>query len=1020
MQQNAEQIDLFALKQAINTSPLTVPSDILVVDAIAVMMGWARTSNSYEFANYLPEKINVSQKPEDYVLVVENLNVVGILTQTDVIRLTIAGKNLSKMRISEVMTREIIKIKQSPERDIFAVRSLMREHRVCHLPIVDRQDSLVGIVTQSTLLQVLDNLEKIGVTETSQNQVGRKINQLKQIGETLVSGIETKHQFINSVYEEVDSQRTGQISTVSFDEMDESEKDIASETEFHFLYPSGKLKANNKYCDRELESSKQKDINQYQRLESELDENQENSNYSVQNLNSTTSNVPICIYELDHKGTILFANIAYEEVTQKHLLYGKLTESFPEGQLSTIESAIEEVFDTGQVKEIEYSILNFQGKVQFYTTKIVPNQVNGKVPTVILVISNITEVKQAQAALQESEERFRTMADTAPVMIWLTDTDKRCTYFNSCWLELTGQTLEHEIGHGWIRGIHPEDRQKSLDIYFRSFDERRSFSMEYRLRGYDGEYRWILDRGTPRFNPNGSFAGYVGSCVDLTDRKLAEEKIAEQAALLDVTTDAILLRSLSGEILYYNQAAESMYGWNSSEVIGKIANELLYPKKSPELIDALEKVRENNSWQGELCQVTKSGKEIIVASRWSLVRDKAGNPKSILTVDTDITEKKQLEAQFLRAQRLDSLGILASGVAHDLNNILTPILGVAQLLPIKVKNLDTTSKQMLETLENSAKRGADLVKQILSFARGDETKRTLVQIKHLLKDIEQFVKETFPKSIEIDKNVSQDLWIVSADPTQLHQVLINLIVNARDAMPDGGKLSISAQNVSIDENYARMNIEAKVGPYVAITIADNGVGIPPENIDRIFDPFFTTKEVGKGTGLGLSTVLGIVKNHGGFVEICSKVEQGSQFKVYLPSRQGIVPQVTQNSELFPASGELILLVDDEASICEIIKATLETYNFQVLIAKDGIEGISMYAVHKHEISAVLIDMMMPLMDGPTAIRTLKRMNPQVKIIAMSGLASMESLTQTTGSGTEQFLAKPFTAQELLNSLTSLL
>ncbi|KST64284.1 PAS domain S-box protein [Mastigocoleus testarum] len=1018
MQQNAEQIDLFALKQAIDTSPLIVPSDILVVDAIAVMMGRAKYSNSYELANHQPEKISVNLKPEDYVLVVENLNVVGILTQTDVIRLTIAGKNLSKMRISEVMTRKIVKIKQFPEQDIFAIRSLMREHRICHLPVVDRRDCLVGIVTQNTLLQVLDGLEKIDVIETLQNQVRIKKNQPKQIEETLVSGLETKHQFIDPVYEEVDSQRTGQISTVSFDEMDESEKDIANETEFHFLYPSGKLETNNKYCDQEVESLKQKDIDQYQ--QSELEKNQENYYNSPQNLSSTTSNVPICIYELDRQGKILFANIAYGEATQKQLLYGKLAESFPEGQISKFESAIGEVFDTGQVKEIEYSILNFQGEVQFYTTKIVPNQVKGKAPTVILVISNITEVKQAQVALQESEERFRTMADTAPVMIWLTDTDKRCTYFNSCWLELTGQTLEHEIGHGWIRGIHPEDRQESLDIYWRSFDERRAFSMEYRLLGYDGEYRWILDRGTPRFNSNGSFAGYVGSCVDLTDRKLAEEKIAEQAALLDVTTDAILLRSLSGEILYYNQAAESIYGWSSSEAIGKIANELLYPKKSPELIDALEKVRENNSWQGELYQVTKTGKEIIVASRWTLVRDKVGNPKSILTVDTDITEKKQLEAQFLRAQRLDSLGILASGVAHDLNNILTPILGVAQLLPIKVNHLDNTSKQMLETLENSAKRGANLVKQILSFARGDETKRTLVQIKHLLKDIEQFVKETFPKSIEIEKNVPQDLWIVSADPTQLHQVLINLIVNARDAMPDGGKLSIYAQNVSIDENYARMNIEATVGPYVAVTIADNGVGIPPENIDRIFDPFFTTKEVGKGTGLGLSTVLGIVKNHGGFVEISSKVEQGSQFKVYLPARQGIVPQVTQNSELFPASGELILLVDDEASICEIIKATLETYNFQVLIAKDGIEGISLYAVHKHEISAVLIDMMMPLMDGPTAIRTLKRMNPHVKIIAMSGLASMESLTQTAGSGTQQFLAKPFTAQELLNSLTSLL
>ncbi len=1357
MQQNAEQIDLFALNQTIDTSPLTVKSDTLVVDAIALMMGWAEYSNSellYEFNSNLSnlsnllEKNNFNLEREDYVLVVEGLSLVGILTQTDVFKLTISGRNLSEIRISEVMKREFVKLKESPEQDIFTVRSLMREHRVSHLPIVDRQDRLLGIVTQSSLLKVLDRLEKFAVIDTVKNQVENQIekqrnqlrdikhgtdsnlekqicmfspvnnncepeiqdrchikiqsnfqaNVLAQVSDAVIAidhehritylnkraeqlygvkenellgrhleeaykyrsperadlqlahdtlpvkgwwqgeNIHIKHNgeeiyvdlsisflknhngenigwfsvirditkrkqaeeklrqseerfrqlvthapvgifqansegdciFVNQRWVEIaemsreealgkgwanaihpddrehvfaqwydatttkhkvameyrlrtpqgkvnwvfgsataitneagkiigylgtltdisqlkqaeeklhriegllqEAQRVAKMGSWSWDlttndkwwsqefyRLTNSKQDspipdletthqfihpedrerinqitktaieegIPYETEFRFLHPDGST-GHAFSCGR-VERDRQgqiirfygisKDISEYKQVESELRKSKELYRNLAQKLHSITSNAPICIYELDREGRIVFANRAYEHMNQEELLDTKLIDWFPKDQRSTIESAIEKVFRTEKVQEIEYSIPNSQGEIQFYTTKIAPNRAEGKATTAVLIDSNITEIKRAQADLQESEERFRTMADTAPVMIWVTDTEKHCTYFNSCWLELTGQTLEHEMGHGWIQGIHPGDRQKSLDTYFTSFDARQSFSMEYRLLAHDGEYRWILDRGTPRFNPNGSFAGYIGSCVDITDRKRAEEKIAEQAELLDVTTDAILLRKFSGEILYYNQAAESMYGWTSSEAIGKMTNEFLYKENSPELKEALKKVTENNSWQGELCQVTKEGKEIIVASRWTLVRDKAGNPESILTVDTDITEKKQLEAQFLRAQRLDSLGTLASGVAHDLNNILTPILGVAQLLPIKVNNLDGNSMQMLETLENSAKRGANLVKQILSFARGQETKRTLVQIKHLLKDIEQFVKETFPKSIHIEKDIPQDLWIVSADPTQLHQVLINLIVNARDAMPNGGTLSISAQNISIDENYTKMNIEAKVGSYVVVTITDTGVGIPPENIDRIFDPFFTTKEVGKGTGLGLSTVLGIVKNHDGFLEISSKVEKGSEFKVYLPSREGIVSQITQNAELLPASGELILLVDDEVSICEIIKTTLETYNFRVLTAQDGIEGISLYAIHKKEISVVLIDMMMPLMDGKTAIRTIQKMNSQAKIIGMSGLASMENLTQNVETPVQRFLAKPFTAQELLNSLTSVL
>jgi PAS domain S-box-containing protein len=523
-----------------------------------------------------------------------------------------------------------------------------------------------------------------------------------------------------------------------------------------------------------------------------------------------------------------------------------------------------------------------------------------------------------------------------------------------------------------------------------------------------------------------TFAGRKANLVlvdDITETKQAEQKIREQAALLDIATDAIFVRDMGHNILFWNQGAERLYGWQATEVLGKSAIALLNkPEETLPPFAAIEVTLVNTGkWQGELQQVTKSGKNITVESRWTLVLDEAGNPKSILTVGTDITEKKQLEQQFLRAQRLESLGTLASGIAHDFNNILTPILAVAQLLPLKLPNLDDSSQQLLKMLENSAKRGADLVQQILSFSRGGaEGSRTIVQVRHLIADVAQVARRTFPKSIETQINIAPDLWTILADATQIHQVLMNLIVNARDAMLDGGNLTISAENLWIDQNYARMYVDAEVGSYIAISISDTGVGISPEIIDRIFDPFFTTKEVGKGTGLGLSTVMGIVKSHGGFVNVHSEVEKGSRFKIFLPSRQVTESPPDSNGKLLNGNNELILVVDDEVAICEIAKTTLETHNYQVLTASDGIEALALYAQNKKKISAVLIDMMMPGMDGSTTILTLQRMNPDVQILAMSGLMLNWTNSQKISLGIQKFLAKPFTAEALLSNLKSLL
>jgi PAS domain S-box-containing protein len=501
------------------------------------------------------------------------------------------------------------------------------------------------------------------------------------------------------------------------------------------------------------------------------------------------------------------------------------------------------------------------------------------------------------------------------------------------------------------------------------------------------------------------------------ERKKSEQKIREQAALLDVATNAIFVHDLKNIILFWNKAAENLYGWKAYEAIGKKTTELWTEKNLAQWQEAFKKLMQNGSWEGELYQQTNSGKEIIVESYWTLVHGFERKDQSVLVVNTDITQKKALEVQFFRAQRLESIGTLASGIAHDLNNILAPILMVAEILEPQLN--DDLSKRLLPILTSNAKRGANLVKQVLSFTRGIEGEHSALQIQDLIQEFQQVIKETFPKYIEFSAQISPKVWTIYGDTTQLHQVLMNLCVNARDSMPNGGSLTISAENIVIDENYAEMHIDAHVGRYVVITVTDSGFGIPQHTLDHIFEPFFTTKELGKGTGLGLSTVMGIIKSHGGFIKVYSEVGKGSQFKMYIPAAEVTETSEEEHEEELPSgNGETILVVDDEDSIRDITKTSLENYNYEVVTASDGIEAIALYAEHRNKISIVLTDMAMPLMDGLTTIRTLKKIDPDVKVIAVSGLAYTEKVNSVHSIGVRAFLAKPFTARQLLQTINT--
>jgi two-component system, cell cycle sensor histidine kinase and response regulator CckA len=522
---------------------------------------------------------------------------------------------------------------------------------------------------------------------------------------------------------------------------------------------------------------------------------------------------------------------------------------------------------------------------------------------------------------------------------------------------------------------------------------------------------------TTHYSPQDQLTGFRWLIRDLSQRKLREQAIYEQAELLNVATEAILVRNLENQILFWNKGAEHLYGWSASTARGSSTTELLYREVLPET-EAHQNtlVMQTGKWQGELKQVTQFNQDVIVDSHWTLMRDEQGRPKAILIVNTDITEKKQLESQLLQCQREESLGTLSRGIAHDLNNILTPILGISQLLPIKLPSMDGATRQLMNILETSARRAINLVEQIQLFAGGIKGEQTVFYLGPLISDVEQLAEKTFPKSIAFHTSIDPDLWYTEGNSTQIHQVLMNLCVNARDAMPHGGTLSLSAKNLVIDQHNVSMHPDARLEPYIVIKIVDTGVGIPPEVVSRIFEPFFTTKGKEQGSGLGLSIVNGIVKNHCGFVLVSSRVGRGSQFQIFLPALKTMAISEQKALNLPRGNAEFILVVDDEVTVLETTRLMLENFGYQVLMAKNGIEAIALYREHQNRISAILMDMMMPSMDGETAIRGLRDINPQVKIIANSGLALCSQSSLEVSLSTNACLHKPYPLEALLMTL----
>ncbi len=507
---------------------------------------------------------------------------------------------------------------------------------------------------------------------------------------------------------------------------------------------------------------------------------------------------------------------------------------------------------------------------------------------------------------------------------------------------------------------------------------------------------------------------------DITKNVRADEQIRSQAALLDITGDAIFVRDFSDRILYWNEGAHRLYGWTPAEAMGRITTELMPDNNPFESTRALHTVQHHDEWTGEVKQKSRDGRELTIQSRWTLVREPEGKPKAILVVNTDITEKKQLESQLLRSQRLESIGTLASGLAHDLNNVLAPIMMAVQF--IKDNTEDDGMKACFQTLETCSRRGADIIRQVLMFARGVEGERILINPKHLIQEMQRIANETFPRSIEINTRISKQPCVLLGDATQIQQVIMNLCVNARDAMPQGGTLTIGLDKKELDLAGAAIHPKAKPGGYVVISVADTGTGIPAELVDKIFDPFFTTKPLGQGTGLGLPTVLGIAENHGGFVHLETKPGAGTTFFVYIPIAPGEATGENRSgpAEQIRGKGELILVVDDEPSVRKLASAILIRSGYRTVTAAEGREGTKVFEEHRRDIKLVVSDLMMPQLDGPGMLRGLRQIEPGLKSVIITGLGEENRIAEAKAAGADLILHKPFSADQLLALVKQLL
>ncbi len=642
------------------------------------------------------------------------------------------------------------------------------------------------------------------------------------------------------------------------------------------------------------------------------------------------------------------------------------------------------------------------------------------------------EHEQQPAALHrasEGENRFRQVVENIDGVFWMTNVDKsQMLYISPGYERIWGRSCDelYESPSRWAEAIHPEDRERVLNQAQTQKQIAGEYNEDYRIVRPDGSMRWIRDRAFLVRDECGKVDRIVGIATDITEQRNTEELLlkseTESRVIFENAPLGMALVDPDGHPIKTNPALQRLLGYTEEELREMSFKEFTHPEDVEKDWSLYQELVEGKreDYQIEKRYIRKDKELVSARLTVSLVHGTSKDRICAVGMVEDITEKRKLENQFMRGQRLESIGMLAGGIAHDLNNLLAPIIMSSGLLMQEAN--DEKRLKLLKAIDASAKRGTELVKQIITFARGKEGCRTLLHPEQLIEEVINIARHAFPKQIRIEKQVPGKLWELWGDSTQLHQVLLNLCVNARDAMPTGGDLTISAHNILVDDNRAAKNPELKPGPHLVISIKDTGFGIAPHVLTKVFEPFFTTKESGKGTGLGLSTAVGIVKSHGGSICLTSEAGKGTEFAIWLPASPSGQPSARQlqYGQVLRGHGDLVLVVDDEAAVRALTRETLEAEGYKVLTAENGPDALAICSKYQDSLKVVITDLMMPGMDGMDLIRNLLPINPALRIIALSGSPREEVQSTALNAGAQVFLSKPFTVETLLNGVQELI
>ena len=766
---------------------------------------------------------------------------------------------------------------------------------------------------------------------------------------------------------------------------------------------------------RELAEMRLK-ITKFEELETGLKKAKEKLEHQKKHLESLLKYSSLAIVTLDGGQTIVSCNRDFEKLFQfeKSEIVGKNLDELIAGQ-QYIKDAVSYTKETLRGKAIHgYGERKRKDGTNIYVEIFgVPVVIDGKLVGAYGIYQDISERKEA-------EELFRTLFDRSPVGLFIIQ-DRKFKLINPQFLQLTGYKEDEFLGKDSLAFILPEDRNMVMENTIKMLKGELLFPFELRVINKTGETRWIEQTITSiHYNGRPAVLGYY---VDISERKLVEQELRKSEEryrmIFEQSPLGIIHFDQKGVIVDCNKKFVEIVGSSREKLIGF---NMLKSLRNKKMLSAVERALSGGTgyYEGDYLSVT-GGKLTPMRAIYNRITSKEGIFLGGISLYEDITEKKKLEAQLQQAQKMEAIGTLAGGIAHDFNNMLQAISGYTQIL-LMGKEASDPDYEKLEAIEKSAQRASDLTKRLLIFSRKVESKLRPVVLNQEIEQVSKMLGRTIPKMINIELYLAENLKIINADPTQIEQIIMNLGVNARDAMSDGGRLIFETESVILDEQYCKTHLGARPGQYVKLSISDTGHGMDREILSHIFEPFYTTKETGKGTGLGLAMVYGIVKNHGGYIMCYSEPGEGTTFKIYFPIIEKEIKTMESKEEKAPIKGgsETILLVDDEEAIRELSEDILTRFGYTVFIAPDGESALEIYSQNKEEINLIILDIIMPGMGGRHCLEKLLKMNPRLKVIIASGYSINGPTKEVIEAGAKGFISKPYDMRGMLKTVRKIL